>query len=40
MYIARIRRALPALLSLATLPMAAQDRLKSMPGYDLSLIHI
>jgi dipeptidyl-peptidase-4 len=34
MHLARIRRALPALLSLITLPLAAQDRLKSMPGYD------
>lgn len=32
--LARIRFALPGLLALAVQPLHAQDRLKSMPGYD------
>ena len=34
MRLARPRLALPALLALVALPLVAQDRLKSMPGYD------
>ena len=34
MSLVRLRHALPALLGLVTLPLGAQDRLKSMPGYD------
>lgn len=34
MRFARLRPALPALLALVALPLHAQDRLKSMPGYD------
>ena len=34
MRITRPRIAVPALLSFMALPLVAQDRLKSMPGYD------